>query len=744
MNPLLTVSLRQNAVYIPANAIVGEQKTLTETTGVLTANFANLGFGVTEPLLLALNNTSPAFKITILDALREVMGVRKNWTPLVKGWNIPTGESVADHILTFFTNIFKLPGTKLPCGHTVPANTFPLERYNGCPFCGTPFQFGEIERYKQGSEMKVLELWTLNDAENFLHDLLTSKTALDATQLDSLKLLLTELPLPAVQPAMKETLIAVIDILVSQDKAVEAAAFFNTPADVLRYLWYKHTGFLQIIEPSVIVKRSAKNNKHIVKPLDGSAGAALSAKAALKLKYTRKDCFMVASWLNNMPLDNEKMCEIMHPKRGIWVRFIRALRLAEYSKRAGFEKLRNLLDKFYNENYEVWQAAVNNFKLRLKADETLRLLQQRPGLFARSLFATMLWFGNGKTIAAFAEVIDKLPARLIFTLNMYADNYFDKTVNRVVKPLGGVAKNVPANKLLKLYSDKDLEQMKTAVMKLCIMVVQKRFEAIENANTSMYIHPVLFKMPVSIGDRAETVQDLPSAVMGTRFEMNGEKLRLFMQWGAGLPAQHMDMDLSCTIAYEKHADHCSYSRLVTTGCKHSGDIRSIPDKIGTAEYIEMDVAILKKAGAKYVAFTCNAYSNGSIAPNLTVGWMNSKYPMHISEHSGVAYDPSCVQHQVRVVNSLSKGIVFGVLDVDANEIVWLELPFGGQVVQNLDKRNIDSMLKKLNSKLTIGQLLRIKAGAQNLNIVDTMDEADEVYTGEWARNTAAVTQLLVD
>ncbi|HEY8894961.1 MAG TPA: hypothetical protein VIM79_09090, partial [Niastella sp.] len=97
-----------------------------------------------------------------------------------------------------------------------------------------------------------------------------------------------------------------------------------------------------------------------------------------------------------------------------------------------------------------------------------------------------------------------------------------------------------------------------------------------------------------------------------------------------------------------------------TGCKHSGDIRSIPDKIGTAEYIEVDITALKKAGAQYVTFTCNAYSNGSITPNMVVGWMNSQYPMAISERTGVAYDPSCVQHQVRIVNSLSKGLVFGV------------------------------------------------------------------------------------
>ncbi len=740
---LLSVSLRQKAVFIPETAFINERGRLTETTGLLVANLSKLGFGVSEPLLKALNNTIPSFQLAVLDTLREVTGVNKNWTPLVKGWNVPTGETVADHFITFFANIFKLGGTVLPCGHTIPANTFPLHRYNGCPFCGTPFEFGVIENNKQGSEQKILELWTLEDASAFLRDLLTSKTALDATQMDSLKLLLAELPMPDVKVGIKETLMAVINIFIHQNQPEKAQALFTSPTDIMRYLWYKHTGFLQIVEPRTIISRGSKNSKHISPLLDKSVRALLDTKAVLKLKYARKDCLMVAGWLNNMNLDASKMCEMMHSKRSMWVRFIRALRLAEYSKRTGFEKLRTLLDVFYNEEYKGWQGDVNHYRLRYDAEKTFGLLKQRPGLFARSLFANMLWFGSDTTIAAFAEIIDKVSARLVFTLNMYAENYFDKTNNRVVKPLGGVNKNIPANPLLSLYNDEQLEAMKSAVADLCILSVRKRFASIENTGKTMYIDPTLFKIPVSIGDRSDTIQDLPAALMGTRFQVDGDTVRLFMQWGAGLPAQHMDMDLSCLIAYEGRAERCSFSSLVVTGCKHSGDIRSIPDEIGTAEYIEVDTSVLKKAGAKYVTFTCNAYSNGSITPNLVVGWMNSKYPMAISERTGVAYDPSCVQHQVRIVNSLSKGLVFGVLDVDGGEIIWLEMQFSGQIAQQLDTRNVSALLKKLDSKLSIGQLLRIKAEAQQLEILES-PAADEVYTATWAQNTAAVTKLLID
>jgi hypothetical protein len=103
-----------------------------------------------------------------------------------------------------------------------------------------------------------------------------------------------------------------------------------------------------------------------------------------------------------------------------------------------------------------------------------------------------------------------------------------------------------------------------------------------------------------------------------------------------------------------------------------------------------------------------------------------------------------VQHQVRITGGLTKGLVFGVLDVARREIVWLELPFYGQVVQNLDVQGVRLLLRRLESKLTVGQLLKTKAEAQNLELVTDEAAADETYTAAWARNAAAVTQLLVD
>ena len=740
------VALRNQAIFIADMSDKLSFSELNETTSVLIVNARKLGYSFSEDLVRALNAATATKKLEVLEALKEITGVNKNWTPLVRGWDTSTGESLMDHVITFFGNLFgSTNGTRLACGHLIPVNTFPLERYNGCPYCGTPFQSGEIQNFGQGSKLKVLDLWTEKEVEKYLADLLVSKTALDATQLESLNILLQHYSIPQdINISMKETLMAVVDALVEKGEDAEASTLFKTPTDIMRYLWYKHTGFHQIIKPKTIIARKASNAGHIRKPLAKSQQAATKAKQGLKLKYNRTECRRVATWLNDLDIAAGSACEIMHPHRNMWTRFIRALRLTEYAKKKGFENLALLLDTFHNENYEVYQGRLNYFRLKVDADNTFRLLKQRPGLFARSLFSNMLWFGADETLLHFMEIADKIPARLVLTLNMYSRYYFNRNGSRTVSPLGGTKKKIPANQLLELYTDEQLKEMQHQIEELCIYVMQERFMKIKNDNSSIYIAPQLFNMPLSIGDRSETVQDLPSALMGTKFPLEGDKVRLFMQWGTGLKAQHLDMDLSCKVAYADRIDYCSYSQLNIVGCKHSGDIINIPNKIGTAEYIEIDVSELARYDAKYVTFTCNAYSNGSISPNLVIGWMDSKNPMKVSEKTGVAYDPSCVQHQVRVTQGLSKGLVFGVLDIKQREIVWLEMPFSGQIVQGLDLATVEALLSKLNSKLTIGYLLELKAQVQALNFTDHPEVADEVYDMKWAMNTAGVTQLLVD
>lgn len=750
-NTLTKVALRYRALFLGIDREdIDITSEVTVPASAFVARLNENGFCVSEELLHALNAVSADTLAELTECVNDVMGVNLNWASLVKGWDVPTGESCADHIITWIANICGgeksgYSGTPLPCGHFIPDGSFPLERYNGCPFCGRPFKTADFVYKGQGSKLKELRLFTEDDIRNIFISLLTSSTPLDATQKDSLELLLGQYPLPAdIVIPMKETSMLVVTALVKQGKADEACVVLKTPTDILRYLWYEKTGHILIIEPKTLIAHAQNMYYHIWGPLDRGLDAAKEMKQNLKLKYDRKVCFRVAKWLNAIPMMAAQAAENMNPKRGMWVRMIRALRLGEYSRKLGMEHLAEILDVFYKQDYSTWQGRVDKARSENDADKTIALLKERPGMFARCLFATMLRFGSEKTLAAFDEIADRLPARLLLSLGNAAETYFDIKVPRVARPITGITHRINANKLLGLYNDEARKEMVKSVNEIYKSSMERRFASKKTEAKTIYIDPSLYNIPVSVGDRTSTVQDASCALMGTRFPVDGETVRLFLQWGKGLHAQHLDMDLSCRIALpEGKTDYCYFGDLTCHGLKHSGDILEIPEMVGTAEYIALSIPELEAEGAKYVTFTCNAYSCGALSPNLVVGWMDSVCPMKISKKTGVAYDPSCVRHMVRISEAdLSKGLVFGVLDITKREIIWLEMPFTSQIVHDADSKSIEALLRRLEEKISIGELLELKAKGQNLKLAESAVGADEAYTYDWALNPAEVSRLL--
>lgn len=758
---LLRIALRYRAIYLDIDP--KEIDLETKPTPAVLAFVARLrenGFSVNEDLLHALCMVSATELADITAVIDDVMGVKLNWATLVKGWNVPTGETRADHLITFFANLIGgakagLEGCTLPCGCFIPEGTFPLERYTGCPFCGTPFTTANFVYKGQASKLKELRLFTEEDLKQVYHSILASPTPLDATQKDSFEKLIDIYGLPdKVEISMKETAMLAVKHLVANGQQAQAQALLKTPTDILRYLWYEKTGYVQIIEPRTLIAQARRfyfdmfgpldESKYIFGPLDQSEYAGKEMKEKLKLKYNRKHCQCVASWINNLALSPQQATENMNAKRGMWVRMIRALRLGEYSRRKGYEHLADILDAFYRQEQPTWLGILQQARNNRDTQTVLQMLKQRPGLFARSLFATMLRFGCEETMEAFEQVADQMPSRLLLSLGNAAEKYFDPDATRTAHPITGYTISIPKNKLLSLYSPADLKAMVARVKQCYILSLKHSFAAQTTKAKSIYIDPSLFDIPISVGDRSATIQDTSCALMGTRFPVEGDAVRLFLQWGKGLHAQPLDMDISCHIAFENgKTEDCAYYRLKATGAKHGGDIRAIPEMVGTAEYIELSLPELAEAGAKYVTFTANAYSCGALSPNLVVGWMNSAYPMKVSEKTGVAYDPSCVQHMVRISESnLSRGLVFGVLDVDEREITWLEMPFISQNIQGCDFTAVNALLQRLRNKLSIGQLLEIKAEAQHLSLAPSPDEADEAYTYEWALNPAEVSALL--
>lgn len=692
---LRKVALRFNGVYLNIkHEDVDMNAEATKPATLLLKLLYRRGYSVTEELLHALYVQSDKLLKDVTLSMDAVLGLRLNWVSLVRR-------------LAFIEVNYDV-------------------------------QEGQYDK------MKKLRLMTDDDMKHLLESLLTSTTPLDATQRDVLSLLLGVYGLPSnVNIKMRETVMLAVKGLLENGKGEEASVLLATPTDVLRYLWYEKTGQLKIIEPKALIGNAKKNYYDMWDFYSQEPNkAAKEIKKNLKLKYDRKTCRCVAQWLNNLPMSAEQAAENMNPKRGMWVRMIRALRLGEYSRKKGMERLAKLMDVFYNHDYITWQSELEFAMNRYKINMALGLLQQRPGLFARCLFATMLRFRAEWTLAFFDEVSDKVPARLLLSLVNNAEFYFDPKQKRIARPITGGVISIKPNPFLDFYGYKERKAMEKGVMDVCLASMERRFRAVKTESKTIYIDPALYKIPVSVGDRSETVQDIAYALPGTRIPVKGDKIRVFMEWGKGLKAQHLDMDLSCRISGpEPHT--VGYFNLSCFGAKHSGDIRSIPNMLGVAEYIDLDLKKLDQIRAEYVTFTCNSYTGGCLSPNLVVGWMNAKEKMQVSERNGVSYNLACVQHAIRIgENNLSKGLVFGVLDVPKREIIWMEMPFPEQTIFGYAPSEVKALIRRLEEKLTIGKLLEIKAKAQLLDIVQNAGDADESYTYDWALNPADVSKLL--
>ena len=203
MNKTLTkVALRYKALYIDINRKDIDMR--SETSIPIMAFVAELkesGYCVSEELLHALNSVNGNALQEITECINEVLQTDLNWAPLVKAWDIPTGEKREAHLPTFIANVFgdlqqKVKGTTLPCGHFIPKDLFQLERYNGCPFCGTPFETADFVYKAQAGKLQELSLFTADDMQHLFDSLLTSAIPLDGTQKETLQQLLGIYPIP--------------------------------------------------------------------------------------------------------------------------------------------------------------------------------------------------------------------------------------------------------------------------------------------------------------------------------------------------------------------------------------------------------------------------------------------------------------------------------------------------------------------------------------------------------------------
>ena len=104
----------------------------------------------------------------------------------------------------------------------------------------------------------------------------------------------------------------------------------------------------------------------------------------------------------------------------------------------------------------------------------------------------MLRFGKEKTLSAFNDVSHKLPARLLLALGNTAELYFSDCPTRLARPITGGTVQIPANKLLALYSAEEKMDMVAAINELFKSSMERRFASVQTDSKTMYIDSSLY------------------------------------------------------------------------------------------------------------------------------------------------------------------------------------------------------------------------------------------------------------
>ncbi len=730
---LLTVAFGKGALYLPDDHTSAE---LSAPAAGLLAALRKHGYTVDEDCLHHLNALSEADVKEISDYVGKVFLTDANWAALLRDWAVrPSGKSFADSFYTFIVNIcpeLRGEGTILPCGHFIPDGVFDLRRYTGCPFCGTQFETAPANTgVDTTAELKILSRWSRKDAEAYATELLSMPLPPDATQADHIVRLLKGLPPEFIAGIGNIACVETRVLAAATVGGEEGLRFLKAPGELLRMLWYGKTGELTVDRPKDVKDRYFTG----ILRKSGMVEAKEATEARFKLHYSRTFCGAVARWFDALPMTEDDICADMHRHRQMWVRFIRALRLNDYARRHRSAKLTGVLDRFYRSDYSVWGGKVEAARQAHDSAGLFSLLSERPGAFARCLYDTILDFGADDTLDAFTAITDRLPVRLLVSLSNGAAAYFlpEADYRYIHLPKGQMVKASLNPGLAALPGRKRVDiasKIQIAVLK-CIYNIYSRREALPG--DKVYIERTLWDCPVPVGDRGRSVNGIGYAIPGQTFKVAGDKVRLFLHWGIGMEAQHYDMDLSCALIGNHQRTDIAYYSLDTNGASHSGDIQSIPEKKGAAEYIELDLPVLLEQGYEYAVFTANAYSVPKLASDMVVGWMSSRRPMKSDNETGVAYNPADVQHMVSVAGfNASRGMVFGILDIIKHEILWLEMANGSQRLDQLDIKAVKTLRERMESKIKIGELISMRAQSHG-QAVETSDSPEAYGPDNWQK-----------
>lgn len=706
MNAILFRRKKQFMVGNTEAVVTSEQN--MQLMYVLTEELKRLGFRMSTDLTNALLGKHTAdiqmLSESLVDFCRENRGERENMTPLFH--NFSTAEFPENLSIRVFQYAY------VDLKDDPEAMDALIERY------GDELFKEELENVLVDSSLERIDLGTEADYINVCKQLISSKVSYSSQDQSDIDVILSELSLVRsgirIDELMPETLdikenIAYITSTLVKEYGYDnvkniVSKYFKTYTDVLRYAVALSNG-------DVSLTRSSKFRN-----------------------FKRHERRMLLDMFNKLGTNNY---EDLLRHKSMFLRLGEKIHPGEYKTRYAntfkcFDGLRNnaknLQSKTFNSRKE---RAFKNKDIHT----VLKLLEQRPGEFARSLNRVLLLaeeieYNTNAVIQCFVKAAyNNVPISTLLTIANYFENRSSNNNLRVFYPKGQMAKLYARENNLE---DLDIDTLVSVSELLSDLMNSMLAEKTDLGK--VYIDPEIrqYVAPLKLRDMSKTSKPVER---GSKFDITSDNIRFYCHWLNAVVDERewrTDLDLSIGMYNEdfKMVDHVSFFKTQAEGCQHSGDFTDAPhNKGGATEYVDIKLDKVRK-DARYIVVTVHSFSSQPFyqLPEAFVGYIE------IPEGATIAsYEPSLAKVKLDLTSE-ERSTIPCVIDVKTKKLVWADLGSGindysRTVLDNKSRTTVilEGLVK--TTKPNLYELVSMNAHARG-KIVDDIKEADIIFISD--------------
>ncbi|MEZ2298099.1 TerD family protein [Variovorax sp. RCC_210] len=628
------------------------------------------------------------FHRTLLKNVRALKGAHREWKPLYPNFPEQVASASATTLLLNAVRHYASFGRLRPDAAAAPRDALPEE--------------------EKLAALRVIDLGTPDDFHAVFTQLAGARSSLSVQDKEDLAWFVRFYrgKVHAWMPehfVSKENLAVLGAALLKVDDPQAQAfleAHLQTATDVLRLAVACSDGDVSLAEPAKFARMKRPLRRWLLALMERSAS--------------------VAEDVARRPEVFKRLGEVLHP--------------GEHAKRfpaaaAAFENVRNgVRPQGFNHHVER--------QLEARAiDDLLALLPTRPGDFARRLDHVLRLAPQPREVLArFGDVADKASTAVLLQAMVHfghRDRPDDRPGDQPGDPQGEPALRsfFPKGDTAKVFAVKDTRLplppgIAQEAAALCEAALLRRFAQLPLLGRC-HVEPALRNHLVPFSQRSAS-KALRTLVRGSRLPMpNANIVRLFLWWKNGRSRTDIDLSAALFTAQYKYIDVLAYYNLKSYGGVHSGDIVDAPK--GAAEFIDLDVALLREKGVRYVMGSISSFTSQAFCdlPECFAGWMARQ-----AAGSGEIFEPATVIDRVDVAADTTICLP-AIFDLEAREVIWADIalkqsPLWNNVQSNL--AGVSLMLRSLVelAKPDLHTLFMLHARARG-QLVEAAGEADTVF-----------------